>query len=46
MVKAMDFESEGVCVHVQNPAEAIFFSMMMMMKRRRQARSASVDVPE
>ena len=40
MVKAMDFESEGACVHVRFPAWA-FFSFMMMMLERRAAAQAS-----
>ena len=42
VVKAMDFESEGVCLHVRFPARAIFFFMMMMMMERRAAVQASV----
>ena len=43
MDKAMDFETEGICVHVRSPAWAIFFSFffMMMMVERRAAAQAS-----
>ena len=48
MVKAMDFESEGVCVHVRFPARAIsffyllFFFMMMIVERRAGMSAANV----
>ena len=43
MDKAIDFESEKVCVHVRFPEWAIFFFMMMMMMmlERRAAAQAS-----
>ena len=40
MDKAMDYESEEVCVHVQIPAQAIFYFFMMMMVERRAAAQA------
>ena len=41
MVKAMDFESEGICVRVRYPARANFFFFMMMMVEQRAAAQAS-----
>ena len=44
VIKAMDIESEGVCVHVRFPAWAIFFLIfffMMMMVEQRAAAQAS-----
>ena len=46
MDKALDFESEGDCVHVRIPAWAtsffnLFFFMMMMVERRAAAQASA-----